>query len=450
MDLLKSRETTEIRSSPGSLPKDEKPKSPAGKPIPGPGRWETFRRLFPDPILVFPVFLRDMEQRFGQLVMFKLPRRTFVFVNDPDIVKEILVTQQHAFQKSEGGRALRYLLGTGLLTSEEPQHRERRRVVQPAFHHEKVAAFAQTMQRFADEWMQARRDGESVDMSAEMSELTLRIASVTLFGTDASADAATVRDALKATMETYPSAIGPLGRLRRSIPFWPSTVKFNKARATLDEVLYRLIAERRKEPNAVNDALSMLLSLDDEGVRDEAMTLFLAGHETTANGLFWTWYLLAKNPGVQQRFHAAVDANDDEYVRRVFKEAMRLYPPAWILGRETLSDVQLPGGQILPKKTTVFISPYILQRTPAYYQNPLAFDPDRWVNDTTPPYAYVPFGAGARRCIGEEFAWMEGVLLLKTIAKRWRFEVSNTVEPRIEAMVTLRPLDIIPMRVVAR
>lgn len=418
--------------------------------LPGPGRWETFRRLFPNPILVFPDFLRDMERRYGQLVQFELPWRNFVFVNDPDVVKEVLVTQQHAFQKSEGGRALRYLLGDGLLTSEEPLHRERRRVVQPAFHHEKIAAFAQTMRTFAQEWAESHHDGETFDMSAQMSELTLRIASVTLFGTDASSDAEIVRDALHDTMDTYPSAIGPLGKIRRSISWWPSTIKFNRARARLDAVLYRLIGERRENPNAVNDALSMLLSLGDEEARDEAMTLFLAGHETTANALLWTWYLLAKNSRVASRFYAAVDGDDEEFVRRVFKEAMRLYPPAWILGRETLREVTLAGAYTIPAKTTLFVSPYILHRTPAYYENPLAFDPDRWLNDRTPQFAYFPFGGGARRCIGEEFAWLEGILLLSIIAKKWRFELVSEAEPKIAALVTLRPSHPVVMRAALR
>ena len=450
MDSLKSREITERKSLPGLPLKDEKPKSPEGKTLPGPGRWETFRRLFPDPILVFPDFLRDIVRRYGQLVQFKLPWRSFVFINDPDVVKEVLVTQQHAFKKSEGGRALRYLLGDGLLTSEEPLHRERRRIVQPAFHHEKIAAFAQTMRAFGEEWTSSLADGEVIDMTAQMSELTLRIASVTLFGTDASGDAEIVRDALADTMDTYPSAIGPLGKIRRSIPWWPSTVKFNNARARLDAVLYRLIAERRERPNAVNDALSMLLSLGDEEARDEAMTLFLAGHETTANALLWTWYLLAVNPEVERRFHAAVDAKDDEYVRCVFKEAMRLYPPAWILGRETLRDVTLPGGYVLPAKTTVFVSPYILHRTPDYYENPLVFDPDRWLEDRTPAFTYFPFGGGARRCIGEEFAWLEGTLLLSIIGKKWRFAMLDDLTPKIAPMVTLRPAHPVTMRAALR
>lgn len=449
MASLRSKEITGTRSLRGSSHKDEKRNSPADK-IPGPGRLETFRRLFPNPITAFPIFLDDIVRRYGDMVAFDLPWRSFLFVNEPDAIKDVLVTQQHAFIKSEGGRALRYLLGEGLLTSEEPLHRERRRAVQPAFHHQKVAAFAETMRSYAADWSAARYDGETFDMAGLMGQLTLRVASSTLFGIDASGEAETVRAALFETMETYPSAIGPLGKIRRSIPWWPSTARFNKAKGTLDSILYRLIAERRAHPSETNDALSMLLELDDVALRDEAMTLFLAGYETTANAMLWTWTLLARNPDVEQSFLAAVDADDDEYVRRVFKEAMRLYPPAWILGREALRDVTLASGYEIPAKTTVFISQLILHRSSRYYRDPLTFDPDRWIDADVPQYAYAPFGAGARRCIGEEFAWMEGVLLLKTIARRWRFEMIDPGEPGFDAMVTLRPSHPVMMRAAYR
>jgi cytochrome P450 len=450
MASLKSREITEKKLSPGSLPKDERPKSPAVK-IPSPPLFEPFQRLFPFAFGRLPGFFFDMVQRYGNIVEFKLPFRTLVIVNDPAIIKDVLVTQQHAFVKSEGGRTLRLLLGDGLLTSEEPLHRERRRSVQPAFHHERIASYVETMREFAQAWTDEHTDRETMDLAYQMSELTLRIASVTLFGTDASSDTAEVREALNDTMETYPSALGPLGKLRRRIPFWPSTRRFRNARARLDAILYRLIAERRAEKDVEkHDALSMLLDLSDEEARDEAMTLFLAGHETTANALLWTWYLLAANPEVEEKFHAAVDCGDNDYVRNVFKESMRLYPPAWILGREALHDVELVGGYPIKAKTTVFISQLVLQRTPEFFPDPLRFDPDRWTRDAPPQYAYAPFGAGSRRCIGEEFAWLEGVHVLTIIAKKWRFEMLSSDEPAMDALVTLRPHGPVMARIVRR
>lgn len=450
MASLKSREITEKKSSPGLLPKGEKQKSPAAE-IPGPPLFEPFLRLFPFPFPRLPAFLFDIVRRYGSIVRFRLPFRTLVIVNDPDIVKDILVTQQHAFRKSEGGRALRWLLGDGLLTSEEPLHRERRRAVQPAFHRERIASYARTMQSFGQSWTDARSDGEVFDMAGSMNELTLRIASVTLFGTDAAGDAAEVRDAVNDTMETYPSAIGPFGFIIRNIPFWPSTRRFRHAKARLDAILYRLIAQRRAQPDDErNDAMSMLLDLEDDEVRDEAMTLFLAGHETTANALLWTWYLLAANPAVEKKFHGAIDAGDDAYVRSVFKEAMRLYPPAWIIGRESLRDVELANGYHIAAKTTVFVSPLVLQRTPEYYPDALTFDPDRWQRDDPPQYAYIPFGGGARRCIGEEFAWLEGTLLLRIIGTAWRFEMLSDEPPQMDPLVTLRPHGPVMMRSVRR
>lgn len=411
------------------------------------------------PFPKLPAFLADIARRYGPIVRFRLPSRTFVMLNDPEAIKDVLVTQQHAFHKSEGGRALRWLLGDGLLTSEDPRHRQMRRIVQPAFHRERIEQYAQTMQRFADEWVAQARDGAVIDMSAAMSALTLRIAGETLFGVDAEAEAHDVRNALQDTMEVYPLAIGPLGIIRRRLRFLPATRRFNNARQRLDRILYRLIEERRAQPSARTDALSLLLSaedsetgyrLSDEQVRDEAMTLFLAGHETTANALVWTWYLLSRNPDVAARLHADVDAGSLDYARRVLREAMRLYPPAWIIGREAQRDVTLAGGYAIAAKTTVFVCQLILHRLPEFYREPLRFDPDRWLHEDVPQFAYVPFGGGARRCIGEEFAWTEGTLLLATIARRFRFSAEFTGEPAFDALVTLRPKGPMPMRIHVR
>lgn len=421
---------------------------------------ETLRRLSPTPFPKLPAFLSDIAARFGPIVRFSLPWRTFVMLNDPEQIKDVLVTQQHAFQKSQGARALRWLLGEGLLTSEDPLHRQMRRIVQPAFHRDRITEYARIMETLTQAWIAERRDGEVLDMSASMSELTLRIASETLFGVDSASDAREVREALQDTMETYPLAIGPVGSLRRRLRFLKSTRRFERARARLDAILYRLIEERRRDPSPRADALSLLLAaedpdsgyrLSDEQVRDEAMTLFLAGHETTANALLWTWYQLARNSGAESALHAEVDTGGElDYTRRVLRESMRLYPPAWIIGREARRDVTISGGYFIPAKTTVFVCQLVLHRLGNLYRDPLRFDPDRWVRDEIPQFAYVPFGGGARRCIGEEFAWMEGSLLLASIARRFRFTVEFDGEPAIDALVTLRPRGEVRMRVHAR
>lgn len=431
---------------------------------------ESVRRLYPSPFGKLPKYFEDLTQRYGDIVSFRLPARRFVLLNHPDQIKDMMVTQQHHFVKSLGARTLRFLLGDGLLTSEEPYHRQMRRIVQPAFHHQRVADYARTMVRIADEWTAAHADGDRFDVHSAMSELTLRIASLTLFGVDAGDAASDVRAALHTTLEAYPKAVGPLALLKQRVGLSPTTRAFDRARVELDRVIYGLIAQRRAQPGTGNDALSMLLAADDpetgyrltdEQVRDEAMTLFLAGHETTANALTWTWYLLARHPEIEARMHAEVDAlaSFDEpfaavealpYTRRVLRESMRLYPPAWIVGRETIRPVTLVGGYELPAQTTVFACALTLHRREAFYPNPLRFDPDRWLTADVPQFAYIPFGGGARRCIGEEFAWTEGVLVLAVLARHFRFILETDRELELEPLVTLRPKGTVPIRLLSR
>lgn len=309
--------------------------------IPGPGRWETLRGLLPVPFRRFPRFLETTAARYGNVTSFSLPWRSYVFVNEPALIKEMLVSQQHAFSKSLGTRVLRLLLGEGLLTSEDPLHRTMRRIVQPAFHRERIAEYARIMERDAGEFAQRVTPDVPFDAHAAMTELTLRIATETLFGSDESDSAAVVADALRLMMNEFPTMLTPLGALRRRLPL-RNTRRFWRARQTLDAIIYALIARRRKDGYDRPDALSLLLAArdaengfrpPDEQIRDEIMTLFIAGHETTANLLTWTLYLLAGNATVQDRTAAAARDGDAHYVQRVLKEALRLYPPAWIIGR---------------------------------------------------------------------------------------------------------------------
>jgi cytochrome P450 len=417
--------------------------------IPGPPFWDSVRSLGAAPFRRLPAYLPTLVQRYGNIVSFRIFGRRYVLLNDPAHIREMLVTQQHAFVKSFGARALRSLLGDGLLTSEEPHHRQMRRIVQPAFHRERIASYVETMTRLTDEWIAQRRDGERIDVHAAMNALTLRIVSTTLLGADTGPEADEVRRALTDTMETYPASIGPFGELRRRIDFLPDTRRFNRARERLDRVIYGLIAERRSDPRTRSDALSMLLEaqdpetgyrLTDAQVRDEALTLFLAGHETTANALTWTWYLLASHPEAQQRLHdEALEGVSREHATRAVREAMRLFPPAWIVGREATRDVQLHDGYRLSAGSTVFVCQLVLHRRPDFYPNPDAFNPDRWIDTELPAFAYVPFGGGARRCIGEEFAWVEAALLLSAIARRFRFSLEPGTGAEADALVTLRP-----------
>ncbi|HTX59522.1 MAG TPA: cytochrome P450 [Verrucomicrobiae bacterium] len=373
------------------------------------------------PFPKFPAFLEYLVENYGHAVAFALPWRSYVFINEPALIKDVFVTQQHAFSKSMGARVLRELLGDGLLTSEDPKHRRMRRIVQPAFHRDRIRAYLQTMERCAQEFVAARTPGETLDAHEAMTALTLQIASLTLFGSDESAASSRVSEALGTLMQEFPYILGPFGTLRLRLPL-AGTRRFERARRELDRVVYAMIARRREERRDRGDALSMLLAASDaetedrpgDGqIRDEVMTLFLAGHETTANALTWTLYLLAQHPQVDARLGAAALAGDRDYVMRVVRESMRLYPPAWIIGREAKSDVTLVDGSFIPAGTTVFVAPLILHRRADAFPDPQRFDPERWNGFEPPPFAYVPFGGGARRCIGEEFAWGEAAVQRK-------------------------------------
>jgi len=434
----------------------------------GPNQWQTLRAIFPRIVASLPPFLERLATDYGAASQFEFPWQRYVFINDPLLIKDVLVTQQHAFTKSEGARLMRLLLGNGLATSEEPLHRRQRRIMQPAFHHERITGYGRTMLMFAGDWV-AQRPADSVfDMHAAMADLTLHIASATLFGVDAGPRAQTIRESLRAALKTLAESFGPVAEICYRLPL-PSTQRLRRVCAGLDAIIFELITERRRLPGDGNDVLSMLLTaedpqtgrrLDDRQIRDEVMTLFLAGHETTANALVWTWALLAAHPSIEARFHAEVDAVasfDDPvtalrsltYARRVMTEAIRLYPPAWVFTREAVTDVTLLGEYHISKGTAIVMSPYVLHRTPAIYRDPLQFDPDRWLDDV-PPFTYIPFGGGARRCIGEEFAWMEGTLLLARLGRSFRFTLADGRVPDIAPAITLNPNGLVRMQAIAR
>ncbi len=426
--------------------------------IPGPGRIATLRGLLPVPFRRFPDFLSAMNARYGNVVAFSLPWRSYVFINDPALIKDVLVTQQHAFSKSLGTRVLRLLLGDGLLTSEDPLHLQMRRVVQPAFHRERIAEYERIMERDALEFTERLRAG-AFDAHAAMTGLTLRIASETLFGSDESDSAQAVAEALRLMMNEFPAMLTPLGALRQRLPL-PNTRRFWHARRILDAIIYALIARRRRDGSDRTDALSLLLAADEaqipsnhpeksdaepreaersRRVRDEIMTLFIAGHETTANLLTWALYLLGQHPQTDTRAGDAARSGDRDYIDRLIKEVLRLYPPAWIIGRESLREVTLSDGTRIPAKMTVFLVPLLLHRRTDNFPDPDTFDPDRWLGAEPPPFAYVPFGAGARRCIGEDFARHEAAIVLRTLLQRFSFTPAPGPPVRVAPLVTLRP-----------
>ncbi|HEU4752363.1 MAG TPA: cytochrome P450 [Armatimonadota bacterium] len=414
-----------------------------------------FRR---DPL----TFLRELALRHGDVVRFRLGPREAYLLNNPELIRDVLVTHDRRFVKGPGLRVAERLLGQGLLTSEGEFHRRQRRLVQPAFHRPRVAAYAGTMAGYAREWQERWTDGESLDVAEEMGGLTLRIAARTLFDAEVGAEIRNVSEALTESLRLFMWATLPFAaRLEPFLPFL--TRRFDRARAELDAVVYRMIAERRASGEDRGDLLSMLLlACDTEGdgsgmtdlqLRDEAMTLLLAGHETTANALAWTWFLLSQNPEAEARLHAEVDTLlggraptlEDvarlPYTRMVFAESMRLYPPAWIIARQAVEECPL-GSFTLPAGAVVLMSQWVTHHDPRYYPEPFRFDPERWTPEAAarrPKWAYYPFGGGSRLCIGEQFAWMEGVLVLAAIAAQWRPRLvpGHPVVP--QPVLTLRP-----------
>jgi cytochrome P450 len=382
-------------------------------------------------------------------------------VSHPEYVREILVANQSNFVKSRALQRAKVLLGEGLLTSEGQHHLRQRRLVQPAFHRERLAAYASAMSEGAVRWRERWQAGSTLDVSTEMPHLTLSIVAKTLFNADVQSEASEIGAAMTTVLEMFRLLLMPFSEYMEKLPL-PHVRRFKKARARLDATIHGLIRERRKSGQDTGDLLSMLLFAQDEEkdgahmteeqVRDEALTLFLAGHETTANALTWTWYLLSQHPQVEQRLHAEIDTvlqgrapeladiPQLRYAEMILAEALRLYPPAWAIGRKalgnfTLGDFHIPAGSIC------IVSPFLVQRDPRWFPDPKQFDPERWTpeaREARPKFSYIPFGGGARVCIGERFAWMEGVIVMAAIAQKWRLRLApdQRVEPL--PLITLR------------
>ncbi len=320
------------------------------------------------------------------------------------------------------------------------------------------------MAQRAHEWTAARRAGEEIDLAVEMNRLTLAVVAATLFGSDVDHEAGDIAASLTVIIERFNQMLLPLWRYWRHLPL-PANLSLRRAQRTLDATIFRLIAQRRADGRDHGDLLSMLLAaedadnpqkrLTDAEIRDQAMTLFLAGHETTANALAWTWHLLAQHEAVRERMKAEIDAVlgperlpglEDAarlpFTTAVLSESMRLYPPVWVVGRRALEDVTI-GDVAVPRRTIVLMSQFIIHQDPRYWPQADEFRPERWLDpkaeEARPKFAYFPFGGGARICIGDAFAWTEGVLLLAVMARRWKLEPVPGHPVEINPTVTLRP-----------
>ncbi len=436
-----------------AIPQNTKPPSPKAGILGG--HFLKFRRR--------PTEFLAEAAALGDVTFFKLGGHSAFFLNHPALARDLLVVNAHKFKKGRALQRAKKLLGEGLLTSEKEAHLRQRRMIQPAFHRARIAEYARSMVEYGEKMANSWQDGDTRDIDKEMMHLTLQIVGKTLFSANVEDEADEVGGALTALIEMFNYLLLPFSEILEKLPI-PQARRFNRAKETLDKVIYGIINERHKSGEDKGDLLSMLLmaqdeegdgkGMSDEQVRDEALTLFLAGHETTANALTFTWYLLSQNPEKEEKFHEELDKILDgrlptaedypnlKYTESVLAEAMRLFPPAWAIGRLALEDHEF-GGYKIPKGALILLSPYIAQRDARFWENADDFLPERWekqsIKEASNKYIYFPFGGGVRRCIGEGFAWTEGVLLLATLARKWKLRLAPEQKIALKPLMTLRP-----------
>ncbi len=407
-------------------------------------------------------FLLRCQREYGDVVFFRFLNLPLCLVAHPDAIEYILVKNAANLEKSRDYRALRALLGNGLLTSEGNFWQRQRKLIQPAFRHENILSYAKLMTEAAGAMVEQWRDGETRDVHEDFMGVTLEIVAKSLFGSDVSQDTRGVGQAVNTVMNLFIDQANWAFLLPESLPI-PKSARLRKAIDHLNGVIHGIIRARRAHPKPANDLLQTLLdmrdesgaAMSDEQLRDEVMTLFLAGHETTANSITWTMRLLAENPKKEAALHAelravlhgrapvAGDLPQLTYTEMVVKEALRLYPPAWGIGRRALEEFELAGYRI-PAGTNLFMLQWITQRDARFFLDPERFEPERWQEDPTrtgklPRFAYFPFGGGPRVCVGAGFAMMEAMLLLATFAQRFRFELVPGQDLTPLFSVTLRP-----------
>jgi cytochrome P450 len=418
-------------------------------------------------------FIERLQRDYGDIVWSRFLYVPALFLYHPNEIESVLTTNAKHFRKAMTLRSnfFQRLVGNGLLTSEGEQWKRQRRLSNPAFHRERVATYATTMVDYAKRLTANWGDGETRDMHRDMMRLTLEIVVRCLFSADVSHDVDHVGATLSAMVKPFASQATLKWILNNRLPT-PEHIRFHRLARKIDRVVYRLISERRASGQDEGDLLSMLLAahdedgsgMNDQQLRDEVMTLFLAGHETTALTLAWSWYLLGQNPEAVERFHAELDdvlSDRDakfadwprlKYTEQIVKESMRLYPPAYGLGREAINDCEI-GGYHVPPGTQVFMFQWATHRDARFFDEPLRFKPERWTPEfeaQLPKYAYFPFGAGPRVCIGASFAMMEMILVLATIGRKFRLELEPNHAVEVYPAMSLRPKDGVEVRVERR
>lgn len=408
--------------------------------------WSLRRNSGRNPI----AFLEGLAAYPDDVVPFVLAGQRTFLLKHPAFVEAVLVSHHQKFIKAYGLQRAARLVGNGLLTAEGERHRQQRKTVQPAFHRQRLEGYADVMVARAVGLRERWNHEQIIDLASEMSGLTLAIVGKALFGVEVESMAADVRQALTTAIDSLDPLISLLAPMRRVRP----------QRRRLAAMIDGLIVQHRLADDGRENLLSLLLEGQESGphtitdqLRDDALTIFLAGHDTIANALAWTWILLAQHPDAEERMQREVDATLGNrhaiaadvsaltFTGHVFAESLRLYPPAWVLARRAIEDDEL-GGVRIPSGSVVLASQYLIHRDARFFPNPLVFDPDRWTGDRQaqrPKMAYFPFGAGPRVCIGEGFAGMEGVLLLATLAQEWRFRLADGESVDTDPRITLRP-----------
>jgi cytochrome P450 len=417
-------------------------------------------------------FMLNTASRYGDLNHYiGFGRHIFQF-NHPQFIEDLLLRDAGRHHRGVVMQRAKMVLGEGLLTSEVPLHMRQRRLAQPAFHRQRIAAYGEVIAAYAAEMSAHWADGTVMDLHPEMLLLALRVVGKTLFDTNVETEVKEIAEAVDSFMGFLPVAFLPFPELILRLPL-PAMNRIRQGQAYLDRLIYRMIAERRKDPGDRGDLLSMLLTavdteegtggMSDKQVRDECVTVMLAGHETTANALSFALWELARNPDVQERLYqecravlgarapTAEDYGRLTYANQVFAETIRLYPPVWVTAR-TAVEAYKYGGILIPKGAILLAPQIVAHRDPRFWEDPMRFDPLRFTEEKKarrPRFCYFPFGAGARQCIGEGLAWMEGVLILATIASSWKLSLpeGSPNELPMHPAISLRPKGGVRLRI---
>jgi cytochrome P450 len=458
-----------------------------------------------DPLIV----LHNLSKEYGDISHFKFGKNHIYLINNPDYIKDVLVNQDNNFIKSRGLQLAKRILGEGLLTSEGDLHRRQRQLLQPIFHPDEIPSYADIMTDYtlgiSGQWY----DQAIIDIHKEFMHLALAIVSKIFFSVSIEElEIKAIDQYVTTIIEHFNRARIPFAGIIEKVPL-PSNIQFYQAKKHLDEIIYRIIdshvdndsdnsdySQQQNGSQVRKDLISLLLQGQDNSyfsttknnedvtklnkekihnsitstnrhqLRDNVMTIFLAGHETVANALTWTFYILSQNPKEEKMLHEELDSvlHDDnavptakdisklEYTQRVFAESMRLYPPAWAIGRQAIEDCKI-GDYVIPAGSSILMSQYLMHHDPRYFPEPERFDPERWnpqERAKRPRFSYFPFGGGVRSCIGETFAWMEGILVIATIARRWKMQVMPEYPIVLQPLATLRPKYGMKMRLIER